>query len=250
MIRVVIADDERLIREGLRSDLEALGDFQIAGEACDGSEALQLIDSLRPDAVFLDVAMPGKDGIALARELNPAHLPLVVFLTAYDEFAVEAFAVNALDYLLKPYTLDRLAACAQRIGQRMQERDTGEWKRKLESFIEQRDRRWLERIAARTGERFDLVDVRHVDWIKSADNYAEIHARGRTYLVRETLSELERKLNPDVFLRVHRGYLVNVSSVLQVHPLLYGEYELRLTDGAAIPTGRTYKDAVAQRLLG
>lgn len=250
MIRVLIADDEPLIREGLRADLLSLGCFEIVAEASDGDEALLAIHTHQPEVVFLDVSMPGQDGIAVAHQIHIDPLPLVIFLTAYDEFAVEAFSLNALDYLLKPYSQDRIAACASRIRQRLEERDTSQWRQKVESLLEQRQRRWLERIAARNGERFDLIEVRHIDWVQSADNYVEIHSRGRTWLLRETLTELERKLNPDSFLRVHRSFLVNISRVVEVHPLLYGEYELRLADGTAIPSGRTYKEVIIERLLG
>ena len=249
MIRALIADDEPLIRNFLRARLEALADVRIVAECCDGTEAIHAIRAHAPDVVFLDVQMPGCDGFGVIETIGVSNMPLVVFVTAFDEYAVQAFEVHALDYLLKPFDAERVAAALERVRARLASKEDVRIAETLEKLLAVvgRDRQRPRAIPVRVADRIELVPVADVDWVEAEGNYATIHAGARALVIRETLVSLERRLDPQIFGRVHRSYIVNLSRVKQMEPLFHGEYELVLADGTRIPTGRSYT-AIVQRL--
>lgn len=250
MIKVLIVDDEPIIRRGLRNHLSRRDQYEVVGECCNGRRAIDDIRDTKPDLVFLDVQMPEVDGFGVIREVGPAAMPAVVFVTAFDEYAVRAFDVNALDYLLKPFDEERFLRCLSRVEQRLAEPDKEEsLVEKLASLVaEQAKPRTADRLAIRNSDRITLLQTEEIDWIEAADNYVEIHTGKQVHLMRETLSNLEQRLQPFRFLRIHRSRLVNANRIKELHPLFHGEYELVLSDGTRLTSSRHYRD-VLQRLL-
>src|SRR6185312_3046800 len=250
MIKVLIVDDEPIIRRGLRSHLSRRDQYEVVGECCNGRRAIDDIRETKPDLVFLDVQMPEVDGFGVIREVGPAAMPAVVFVTAFDEYAVRAFDVNALDYLLKPFDEERFLRCLTRVEQRLAEPGKEEsLVEKLASLVaEQAKPRTADRLAIRNSDRITLLQTEEIDWIEAADNYVEIHVGKQVHLMRETLSNLEQRLQPFRFLRIHRSRLVNADRIKELHPLFHGEYELVLSDGTRLTSSRHYRD-VLQRLL-
>jgi two-component system LytT family response regulator len=223
-VRVLIADDEPAARRGVRQLLAAHADFTIVGECRDGGEVLASLDSLAPDVVFLDVQMPGIDGFEVIHRRTPDRMPLVVFLTAYDEFAIRAFEAQALDYLLKPVTEARFAATIARLT------------RQLSRPREQT-------IVVTTARGATVLPVQSIDWIESADNYARIWTGGRSYLLRESLRDLEQRVEPHGFVRAHRRALIRLGSVRKLARTDAGELFAVLGSGARIPVSRRRRAA-------
>jgi two-component system, LytTR family, response regulator len=243
-LRLLIVDDEPLIRAGIRSGLSALDGVEIVAECASGAEAIQAIRSQHLDLVLLDVQMHDLTGLDVVQQIGPEQMPPVVFVTAYDEYAVKAFELNAVDYLLKPFDNDRLRQSVERARERIAGQIQGLLTEKLQTLLDSRARKWPERIAVRDGERFDLVPVESIDWIESANNYVQLHCGPKQYLLGDSLTSLESLLNPARFLRVHRCRIVNLSRILAIHPMLSGSYEMELRNGMRLTTGRQYKDAV------
>ena len=251
MIRAILADDEPLIREFLRANLAREPDVRVVGECGDGDETVDAIRSRPADVVFLDVQMPGCDGFEVIRAVGAAQMPLVVFVTAFDDYAIQAFEVHAIDYRLKPFDEDRVARAVEQVRVRLVERNRGQLAERLEQMLQMQaagKAGGARRIPVRCGQRIELLDAADIDWIEAESNYVTIHVGKRTHVIRETLGAVERRLDPTVFARVHRSYVVNLSRVTQLHPLFHGEYELVLSDGTRISTGRSYTHVV-QRLL-
>jgi two-component system LytT family response regulator len=250
MIRVLIVDDEPIIRRGLRNQLSHRDNYEVAGECCNGRSAIESIRTLRPDLVFLDVQMPEVDGFGVIREIGPRYMPAVVFVTAFDEYAVRAFDVNALDYLLKPFDEERFSRCLSRVEERLASGQSHDpLVEKLASLVaEQVKGKTADRLAIKNSDRITLLQADQIDWIEAADNYVEIHTGKHVHLMRETLSNLEQRLQPFRFLRIHRSRLVNADRIKELHPLFHGEYELVLSDGTRLTSSRHYRD-VLQSLL-
>jgi two-component system LytT family response regulator len=245
-LRVLIVDDEPLIRAGIRQDLSAIQSVQIAGECGSVAEAVAAIRSGQLDLVLLDVQMPDGTGFDVIRQIGPQWMPAVVFVTAYDKYAIQAFEVNAVDYLLKPFDDVRLREAVERARSRLGQ--PVELWRHLETLLETRDQQWPRRLVVRTADRFDFVPVETIDWIESANNYTILHCRTRDYLHGETLTAMERSLNPATFVRVHRSHMVNLERVIGVNSIAGGVFELELQGGARVNTGRQYSDRI-RRLL-
>jgi two-component system LytT family response regulator len=245
-MRVLIADDEPIVRRGLRLRLAAQPDVEIVGEAANGRETVSAIRALGPDAVFLDVQMPAGDGFWVVRQVGPERMPPVVFVTAYDEYAVSAFAVNAVDYVLKPFDAERLRASLERLRSRLSSRDSAEREARLRELLEAHDRARTgeERLAIRSAGRVDLVRVDEIDWVEAADNYAVLHCGAKTHMLLLTLNRLAKRLPPARFLRIHRGRIVNLSRIRRMRPLEHGEYELVLVDGTRLRSSRRHKAAL------
>jgi two-component system LytT family response regulator len=248
LLRVLIVDDEPLIRAGIRSGLAGMSQVEVAGEAGSGAEAMRMLSMHPVDLVLLDVQMQDCTGLDVVERIGPDRMPPVVFVTAYDEYAVKAFELNAVDYLLKPFDDARLRRSVERAGQRIAASHQSDLSAQLQALLDTRTRKWPERIVVKEGERFDFVPVESIDWIESANNYVQLHCGSRQHLLAESLTNLEGRLNPARFLRIHRGRIVNVSRIEAVHPLLGGTYELELRSGVRLTTGRQYKDHV-QSLL-
>ena len=249
-LRLVIVDDEPLIRLGIRQAVAAIPGVEVAAEYGSGDEAVAGIAAHAPDLVLLDVQMPGASGLDVVRRVGPGRMPAVVFITAFDEFAVQAFEVNAVDYLVKPFDPDRLQHAIERARTRLEAQGAGALVERLTALLESRPERPPERVVVRTGDRFELVPVDAIDWIESADNYVQLHCGAKQHLLGETLTSLEKRLDPRRFRRVHRSRMVNTSRIVAVHALMGGTYELELRGGTRLTTGRQYREAVQQIIRG
>lgn len=260
-LRTVIVDDEPLARRGLRLRLAGETDIDIVGECSNGDEAVRTIAAERPDLVFLDVQMPGLDGFGVLRRLPLSMMPMIVFVTAYDHYAIGAFEANAIDYLLKPVEEARLRQALFRIREQAQaraaaaQRDqllnllgsvTGHPELSLEDALAEGaalpDARKPIRLAIRDGGRTVLVEETDIDWIDAAGDYMCIHANGTTHILRGTLRELEARLDPDRFARIHRSTIVNIARVRALRPHINGEYFLTLDGGHEVKLSRSYRD--------
>ncbi len=255
-IRSLIVDDESLARRGLALRLAAIDDIEIAGECCNGREAIVAIENLRPDLVFLDIQMPGLDGFDVVRRLQGDAMPIIVFVTAFDRYAVTAFEMHALDYLLKPVEEPRLAATIARARRRLDERDATIEKSQLLAFILQmtgstatdNDSVTRERLSIRDGNEVTLIPMADIEWVEAAGDYMCVHALGATHIMRSTMKQLEAQLDPARFSRVHRSTIVNVERVVKLTAHDNGEYFLTLAGGARLKLSRTYRDKLARFL--
>jgi len=248
-LRVLIVDDERLAREKLRRFLAEWETVRVVGEAENGSQAVARIRELRPDVVFLDVQMPGMDGFGVLSQLSGRGLPVFVFVTAHDEYAIRAFEVEAIDYLLKPFDRARLGQALER-ARRQVDRGPDELARKLERLLAAQagSGGTVRRIAVRADDRIQSVKVDEVQWFEAADNYVKVHSDKTVHLIRETLSNLERRLEADAFVRVHRSAIVSLDAVREVESLFHGDYEVVLRTGERIAVGRKYRDSLLKAL--
>src|SRR5690242_416428 len=210
MIRVLIVDDEPIIRRSLRGHLARRDGYKIVGECCSGYAAVESIRDLKPGLVFLDLQMPELDGFGVVREIGADEMPPVVFVTAFDEYAVTALDVNALDYLLKPFDGEQFARCLARVEQQLCRADKTAFVEKLESLLAGRHQPQTgDRLAIRNSDRITLLHTHEIAWIEAADNYVQIHVGQHVHLMRETLTNLQQRLQSHHFLRVHRSKLVN-----------------------------------------
>lgn len=241
---LLIVDDEPLAREGLRLLLAGDPDVGAVHEAKDGREAVAALRERRPDLVFLDVQMPEMDGLAVIREVGPESMPAVVFVTAHDKYAIQAFEVNALDYLLKPVTRERFAQALARAKERLRAEPAGEAGRQILSLLETlgAPQRALKRLAVRSAGKTTFVDITDVDWIEAAENYVRLHAGRASHLVHVAMNALEKSLDPETFLRIHRSIIVNVGRIQELEPVAHGEYVVTLPHGVRVRSGRTYHE--------
>ena len=253
-IRTLIVDDEPLAREGMRLLLGRVADVEIVGEAGDGPSAIEAIRALRPDLALLDVQMPGLTGFDVVDEVAGEHIPLIVFVTAYDEFALKAFDVHAFDYLVKPVHPDRLLEALARVrldlarGAPARERVMDVVDTAVRGLSDARaSPRYPHRFAVKDGERFVLIRAADVDWVDAAANYIRLHVRGREYLVRRTLSDMERQLDPAQFTRIHRSTIVNVARIREVRPEPQGDFTVVLGDGRTLRMSRTFRERLLHR---
>ncbi|HUF28711.1 MAG TPA: LytTR family DNA-binding domain-containing protein [Gemmatimonadaceae bacterium] len=251
-MRVVLVDDEPVARRGLRQLLAVHDDAVVVGEARNGREAVRVIDTLAPDLVFLDVQMPELDGFEVLRRLE-GRLPAVIFVTAYDTFAVRAFDAHALDYLVKPVHEDRFRSAVARARERLRTADAVELSRRLSSFLAGGSADELE--AAKSARRLVVpgngteivLDPVEIQWIEADDYYAAVHARGRRHLVRESLDSLERRLDPTRFVRTHRSAIVNLACVRELRSESDGSVVV-LADGTRVPLGRRRRERFVEAL--
>ena len=260
MIRALIVDDEPLARRGIRQLLESSADVDVVGECRNGREALAAFDSLAPDLVCLDVQMPELDGLEVVRARGASRMPHVIFVTAYDEFAVRAFETHALDYLVKPVNEARFAAALNRVRERMRFTEALELSRRIGDLLASHDKRGdtdtpvratllpARRLVVPTSTGDLVLDVDEVDWIQAEDYYAAIHVRGRRHLIRESLASLEQRLDPERFVRVHRSAIVRLDRVREMRAITAGESVLVLRDGTRVPVSRRRREQVAELL--
>jgi two-component system LytT family response regulator len=241
-VRALIVDDEPLARRGVVLRLGKCRDVEIVGECGDGSSAVEKILELSPDVVFLDVQMPGMDGFEVLRALPKENLPGVIFLTAYEQHALRAFEVHALDYLLKPVDDERFAAAVDRARKRVDSASKSLMADRILQMLGRDSEKYVSRFSVRTGSRIHIVLAEDVEWIGSAGDYAELHTRGRSHLLRETMSSLEQQLDPSKFLRIHRSRIVRTSSILELRSIENREFAVKLTDGSEHRSSRTYAD--------
>lgn len=243
-IRTVLVDDEVLARLALRQALAAHADFEIVGECGNAAEALQAVAALVPDLLFLDIRMPGLDGFKLLHQLKPDTLPMVVFATAYGQHALRAFDANALDYVLKPIDQARFDQAIERVRRHWHGLPARRPSPGVPAMAGP-----AQRISVRVDEHIRVIATEAIDWIQADGNYVHIHVGRQAYLHRETLSGLLATLDAGRFLRIHRGTLVNVERIREIHPLFQGNAEVVLHDGTRLTLSRRFR-AHAQRALG
>ena len=244
MITAVIADDEPLARERIRTLLAAFPEVAVVGEARDGNEAVAKVRELKPSLLFLDVQMPERDGFGVLERLPAAATPAVVFVTAFDAFALKAFEVHAVDYLLKPFTRARFNRAMDHALKKLDGSTPMGADRELLALLAsiRAQRSAQERVAIRGGEAVYFVRIADIEWLEASGNYVKIHAGGQEHLLRDTLKNFEERLDPDRFLRVHRSAIVNVDSIQRLEPWFHGEYAVVLRDGTRLMSSRTYSE--------
>lgn len=258
-LRTILVDDEELARKGLRLRLAEFPEIEIIGECEDGSEALKTIEELEPDLVFLDIEMPELTGIEVVTHLQADAMPMIVFVTAYDQYAVNAFELHAVDYLLKPIENERLVETIARIKLRTESQSQESEKEKLISFIskltgaptseiltmvDDEKESYPSKIAIKDRDETVLVRIEDIAWVEAAGDYMCVHANGQVHVLRSTMKELERKLNPTLFQRVHRSTIVNVSMIDKVTKHINGEYHLILNNKSSLKMSRSYRDKI------
>jgi two-component system, LytTR family, response regulator len=251
VIRALVVDDEPLARTGLRTWLAQEPDVTVVGEAGDGPAAIEAIQTLTPDLVFLDIRMPGMDGFEVIDRVATTHLPLVVFVTAHDEHAIQAFDVQALDYLLKPVSAARFAEAMRRARAALEREEGVAARAQLARVLDQRESGGdpgagptpvLHRFVVKDRGRYRLVRTEEVEWIEAAGNYAEIHTRGGVHLVRVTIAALESRLDRERFARIHRSTIVRIDRIREIVPEWHGDCQVILDSGATIKMSRSYRD--------
>jgi len=241
----VIVDDEPLARRGVRARLAAAPDMRVVAECATGGEAVTAIQALAPDLVFLDIQMPDLNGFDVLRRLPERKMPLVVFLTAYDQYALEAFETQALDYLLKPIDDARFMRALERARLLNASQGLPEVERRIRALLETLQEtgsrpRYRTHIAVKTGRRVTIVDVLEIDWVGAAGDYVTLHVGEKDYLARKTIGSLERELDPERFLRIHRSTIVQTSRIAELETLENGEFLVRLRSGKELRTSRSY----------
>lgn len=235
-LKVLVVDDEPLAREGIAALLAKDPQVEVVGQAT-GVDAVALIVRLRPDILFLDIQMPEVDGFALLDRIGADAVPAIVFVTAFDRYALRAFEVHALDYLLKPFTDARFASALERAKEQVRSRQRGVLDARIAELLRERQQpntRFL--VPAR--DKTVVVDAADVDWIEAADYYICLHCGGTSHLLRDTMDEIERRLDPQQFFRVHRSAIVNLARVREIHPLFRGDCELKLDGGVTVRLSR------------
>jgi two-component system LytT family response regulator len=249
--RILIADDEPLARERLRTLLARESWAEIVAECPDGTDAIAAINDVRPDLVFLDVQMPGATGFEVIEAVGPARMPPVIFVTAYDRYALRAFDVCALDYLLKPFDRDRFRQALTRARSQMQQPSAGgDLERKLLELVQglKHGPPRVDRFVVRSGGRVYFVRANEIDWIEAAGNYVKLHVGPDVHLLRETMTAIEAQLDPEIFFRIHRCHIVNIERVQELQPWFNGEYVVSLKTGARLTLSRGYREKLQHRL--
>jgi len=241
-IRVLIVDDEPLARKKVRAFLKDYPDLEIVAECASGAEASNSIVALHPDLLFLDIRIPDRDGFEVLKSVEPARLPAVIFTTAFDEYAVKAFEVNALDYLLKPFNRQRFRDAVSRFRARWKS-DHGSERRRFRDWLESAEAldSGKRRLVVKTGGRIVLIDLASVQWIGAEGDYVRIHLARQNYLMRETLQSLESRLDVRKFVRIHRSTVVNLDYVAGFKPRPGGDYAVFLQDGTELTLSRTFR---------
>jgi two-component system LytT family response regulator len=243
-------DDEPLARERLASLLSAEQDIEVIAQCRDGEEAVTAIDQHSPDLVFLDVQMPGLNGFEVIDAVGAEKMPLVIFVTAYDQHALRAFQVRALDYLLKPFDRERFVEALQRARTHIQRDETGDLGRRLLALVKdlRRDQPKTDRLVVKSGGRLFFLRTDEIDWVEAAGNYVRLHVGQTSHLLRETMNAIEGRLDPEKFFRIHRSRIVNMERIQEMQPWLNGEYAVVLRTGTRLTLSRGYREKLQERL--
>lgn len=249
-IHALIVDDEPLARERIRTLLERESDIVVVAECDDGLSAIAALEREKPDLIFLDIQMPEVDGFGVLDALAPASLPAVIFVTAYDRYALHAFEVHALDYLLKPFDRERFSRAVERARTHLKREKREAFDTRLLALLADiRPEKHLDRFVIKSSGRVFFLKAEEIDWIEAASNYVRLHMGRESHLMRETMSALESKLDPKKFLRANRSAIVNIEKIKELHTLFRGEYEILLRDGTRLTLGRAYREKFRE-LLG
>lgn len=252
----IIVDDEHYAREIIKLLLVDEPDFDIVGECSNGAEAIKVINNLHPDLVFLDIQMPEIDGFEVIKNIDSDYTPHFIFVTAFDEYALRAFDVNAIDYLLKPYDDDRFRDALIKAKRHMEQYDFNKMNDKLSSLLTQIElkendhinNQSISKIPVKNGSRIYFVNVDSVDWIEAADQYVKLHTGEKYHLIRESMNRLEEKLSTKSFFRIHRSTIINIDRVKELQPYSKGDYIVILINGTTLRMSRNRKDKLQQML--
>jgi two-component system LytT family response regulator len=249
-IKVLVADDEPLARERLTGLLSQEPDVELVGQARDGEEAVTAIHDDSPDLVFLDVQMPQMNGFDVIEAVGGEKMPLVIFVTAYDQHALKAFQVRALDYLLKPFDRERFTDSLQRARKQLERDESGDLGRRLLALVKdlRRDQPKSDRLVVKSGGRLFFLRTDEIDWVEAAGNYVRIHVGPASHLLRETMNALEGRLDAEKFFRIHRSRIVNMERIQELQPWLNGEYAVVLRSGTRLTLSRGYREKLQERL--
>lgn len=249
-IRTLIADDQPMARERLSALLSEEPDVELVAACASGTEAVTAIQQHRPDLVFLDLQMPELDGFGVIAAVGAERMPSVVFVTAYDEFALRAFDVHALDYLLKPFGRQRFQKALDRARDQIARNRAGELARRLMALVEdvRPAQKGADRLMVRSGARVVFVDVRSVDWVEAEGNYVRLHVGEESHLIRDTMHAVETRLGGSPFVRIHRSRIANINRARELRVMQNGEYELVLRNGRALRVSRLYRDKLQEHL--
>lgn len=244
MLRALIIDDVSLARDRIRRCLQSVGDVEVAAECDNGERAVEAVHALAPDMIFLDVQMPAGDGFGVLEALGGGPVPAVIFVTAYDKYAIRAFEVNALDYLLKPVDCERLRRAVGRVRAQLSNREPGNELERFHALLEDLapGARRLRRLSVKLTGRTLLLPADEIDWVETCGNHLRIHAGSEAHLIHDTLQSLEARLDTEKFVRIHRSTIVNVERVREVRPRSNGDQELVLQDGRRLMLSRNYRD--------
>lgn len=250
-IRILIVDDEPLVRKKIHGVLRLDPEVEVVGECSNGHEALAAVEAKAPDLIFLDVQMPGLDGLAVSRLLKAGRAPFLIFVTAYEQYAVQAFQVQALDYLLKPFDEERLREALQRAKEQLRTQQQGEIGQQVQALLNelQAKAKYLERFVIRTSGRILHLKTSEVGWIEAEGNYVRLHIGKDSQLLRETITNLEPQLDPAQFRRIHRSTIVRLDQIRELRPCFHGEYQVTLLDGTEVTMSRNYREKLPE-LLG
>jgi two-component system LytT family response regulator len=247
-MKVLIVDDEPLARERVRRHLRDEPGVEIVGEAGNGREAVSAIEEKTPDLVFLDVQMPEMNGFDVLKTLEENKIPAIVFTTAYDKYAIQAFEFHALDYLLKPFSRERFRRAVRHAREQLENsRQSGSIDERLVSLLENlKAKKYLERIVVKSSGRVFFIKTDEIDWIEAAGNYLKLHVGRDAHLIRETMQSIEAKLDPEKFFRIHRSTLVQIDRIKELHPLFGGDYAVILRNGTELSLSRNYRDRLPE----
>ena len=246
--RVLIVDDEALARDRLRQLLQAEPEIQIVGECADGHEAVATIQRESPDLIFLDIQMPELDGFGVLEALKTDRVPVIVFVTAYDQFALKAFDVHAVDYLLKPFDRERFQAALQHALTQVKQRDHDSLAQRQAAALTDLKpmAKPAERLPVKTGGRVIFVRIDDIDWVEAAHNYVILHVDKDSHFLRETMNAFEERVSPEKFVRISRSTIVNIDRIKELQPMFYGEYTVTLHNGTRLTLSRRYRDKLQQ----
>jgi two-component system, LytTR family, response regulator len=249
-IKVLVADDEPLARERLSGLLSQEPDIEMVGQARDGEEAVTAIHDDSPDLVFLDVQMPQMNGFDVIEAVGSDKMPLVIFVTAYDQHALKAFQVRALDYLLKPFDRERFKDALGRARKQLERDENGDLGKRLLALVKdlRRDQPKSDRLVVKSGGRLFFLRTDEIDWVEAAGNYVRLHVGPGSHLLRETMNAIEGRLDPEKFFRIHRSRIVNMERIQELQPWLNGEYAVLLRTGTRLTLSRGYREKLQDRL--
>jgi two-component system LytT family response regulator len=250
--KILIIDDEALARRRLRSMLSKNPALEVIGECANGEEAVLAILGSSPDLIFLDVQMPEMDGFEVLKAIGPESMPAVIFVTAYDQYALKAFEVHAVDYLLKPFNRDRLGQALSRAMTALQNRAVGDLNRSILALLGKLKESdpYARRLLVKAHGRIHLLPVNDIEWIEADDYYARVHLGQDSFLIRESLNHLQQRLDPRQFLRIHRSSIINVRYIKELQSWFHGEYLAILKNGAKLHISRSYQKDVLAALKG